>query len=88
VKDGAGLRLWVSCRRCLLVSDQRLSRGVFEAPTLEGIQKGGVLRPVVWVGLFHPLRKWFVRKLFFLSPWAAGFGVRFAWVGCDFGGMV
>jgi hypothetical protein len=42
---------------------------VSEAPTLEGIRKrgGGVLCPVFWVGLLHPLRKWFVGKLFLLS---------------------
>jgi hypothetical protein len=57
----AGLRLWVSCGRCLLF--QRLGRRFLRHPHQRGYRRG-VFRPVVWVGFLHPLRKWFGESCF------------------------
>jgi hypothetical protein len=88
VKDGTGLELWASCRRCLLFSDQRLDHW-FLSVYIGGDTEGGCFVQSSGWGFSIFCGSGLGRSCFSCqTSWVAGFGVRAAWVGYAFGGVV
>jgi len=82
VKVGAGLELWVSFRRCSIFSDLRLEHWFLRRLHRRGYRRG-VFHQVIWVGLLHPLQKWFEGKLFLTSSLLGCWGSELELHGLD-----